>query len=340
MNFIEDCLRIDHVDMSFEEWLQRTSQTVFQDVRNQIERRAASDRQRDLWLKGVSWSRCARTPERYHAPIHLPFLVHAGVCGDERSAAPIAVVCTLLSIGAELYDNLTDGDLPEALKAHRDFELIFAATALSCVLPPALIGELDVAENTRQQLLTMLAHGLVQTFAGQEEDLAGASAREISPRDVEKSVTGKNGAPKALFAGLAALAAGASGRTLQAYTDYGRALGVVYQLQSDFYEMFFARWCRDLAQGNRTLQIAIAMERTAGAEREEFLALLEQARTDRDAQQRVRNMMRQGRFIHPWLETLNRYVAQAEAALEAAAPEEPVRDRLLFLLHRKTPKCS
>lgn len=51
-------------------------------------------------------------PER--PAVQLPLLVHAAIAGDERPALPIAGACTLLYLGADLFDNVIDHELPPA----------------------------------------------------------------------------------------------------------------------------------------------------------------------------------------------------------------------------------
>src|SRR5215204_5070807 len=50
--------------------------------------------------------------------IQLPLLVHEAITGDERPALPLAGACTLLYLGADLFDNVADRELPEHWHAH------------------------------------------------------------------------------------------------------------------------------------------------------------------------------------------------------------------------------
>src|SRR5215208_4307703 len=58
-----------------------------------------------------SWQR----PET--AAIQLPLLVHEAVTGDEKPALPVAAACTLLYLGAGLFDSLLDQELPPSWHA-------------------------------------------------------------------------------------------------------------------------------------------------------------------------------------------------------------------------------
>jgi geranylgeranyl pyrophosphate synthase len=100
--------------------------------------------------------------------------------------------------------------------------------------------------------------------------------------------------------------------------------------------MFFDRPCRDLVQGTRTLQIALALEAMTGDERAAFTCLLDDARQNDAAREGVRNLLRDVRFVMPWLDVLNKYRTDALDALTRAAPQEPARTYLHELLASQT----
>jgi geranylgeranyl pyrophosphate synthase len=72
----------------------------------------------------------------------------------------------------------------------------------------------------------------------------------------------------------------------------GRAAGVAAQIRSDCGDLFSALHSRDLAAGARTLPLVLHLETLIGAEQEEFIALLERARTEAPAQEAVRGRLR------------------------------------------------
>ncbi len=61
--------------------------------------------------------------------IQLPFLVHAAITGDEGPALPVAGACTLLFLGADLFDSILDHELPpedsSAIEAYAAFGSCF-----------------------------------------------------------------------------------------------------------------------------------------------------------------------------------------------------------------------
>jgi len=321
-------------------WLPARTRLVLSEVRASIASHAASERQRHLLQAAVARSRLGRTPGRYHAAVHLPLLVHAAVTGVDEPAIPLAAATALLWVGAELHDNLVDGDLPSDLAAVPPAELTYAAMAVSCVLPASIVAALYVPSQVRADMQRQLADGLMRMFAGQERDVALTDAADVDPTAVEASVVGKNGAAQAMYAGLAARLAGAPEGIVRAYADFGLALGVVYQLQSDFHELFFTAHSRDLEHGTRTLQIALALAQADAVERERLVELLQSAKTDPQAADRVRGVLKQPRLLLPWVEKVRQYVERGRAALAEAAPRDPAGEVLRVLLQSRSPACS
>ena len=324
---------------SRDDWYVTTSQEVLDYTREQIEQHGASPQQRQLMLKALETSSIGTAREGYCGAIHLPLLVYAGVHGSDKPAVPLAAVCVLLWLGAELYDNLTDGDLQEEWSGHEDFEIIFTATALGCVLPAAIVAGLDTTPERIQGMQDLLSKTLLRMFAGQTADLFQRDAVQVTAEQVELSVIAKNGEAKALFCGISAYFAGASLGQARAYVQYGRSLGAVYQLQSDSFEMFGDADCRDLVQGVRTLQVVMCLEQLSPDERVDFVELLDQAKESEAAREQVRQQLRLVRFLRPWAQVVLRHVNAGQEALSAAAPLEPSRRILHDILDGRTPRC-
>jgi hypothetical protein len=196
------------LETSYQRWLSERSAKTLHLVKSHIEQNVASDTLRARMTEAVNLSRCAKRPDRYQAPIHLPLLAHAAVKGDDETAIPVAAVCAMLWIGAELYDHLTDGDLPTELKRYRDHEIVMTLASLSCVLPTPVLAELPLASELRVRMQRTLTDGTLEMFAGQEQDLRFTNTSTVSPEPVAASVMAKNGAAKSLFARLGAEMAG------------------------------------------------------------------------------------------------------------------------------------
>jgi len=174
---------------------------------------------------------------------------------------------------------------------------------------------------------------------GQLRDVVQTGSSGVTTDQVERSVVSKNGEAKAFFAAMGALRAGADPDRVGLWARFGRALGVVLQLQSDRYELFHAEEAQDLIQGTRTLQVAIAMEMMDSDSRTDFLRLLQTATTEREARDEVVGILRHPRYAVPWTRVVKRWSSDALDALDSCDAQEPWGEWLRELVTSNTPAC-
>lgn len=265
--------------------------------------------------------------------LHLSPLVYAAVTGNQTAALPLGAVSALVYLGADILDDLADGDSRSHWTGHGPAEItLAAATCLAC-LPQLILSELDASPAVRDALQRSLAEGLLRMSGGQLRDLATAGATDdVSARSVEAAVTAKSGEEFALFCRLGAQFAGAAEATTDLYTQMGRELGTGLQLASDCYELFEDPQGRDFAAGQRTLPIALHLGRLAGTERTDFLQLLNSARQQEPARQRVRQLLRAGGELRRCAFIIEVYRQRALRLLREADPRDPAAGSLRELI--------
>lgn len=265
--------------------------------------------------------------------IDIPPLVFAAVTGDEKRAAPLAATTTLLYLGADILDDLADGDRPSHWQNWSPAEINLAAATIMSALLPLSLARTGASVDRQVALHRTLADGLLRMAAGQQADLAGHGRRE-PPRagDVERAVAGKSGAEVATFAALAAQLAGAAPDVVERYTAMGRALGTAAQLASDCYELFDDPAARDLAHGVFTLPLAIHLERLAPEQRIPFMDILARARTNAAARDEVRRTLEDSGSLRHAAVVVEIHRQQAFRALASAAPREPAATELRALI--------
>jgi geranylgeranyl pyrophosphate synthase len=164
--------------------------------------------------------------------------------------------------------------------------------------------------------------------AGQHRDLTLAGSPNVDAAEAEAIAVSKTGEELVLCIVPAAHLAGAAPRVVGLYQALARALGTGGGLASDCYDLFTAPRSQDLANGVRTLPVALHLEALAGKEREEFLTLLGRARRDDDAQTVVRKrLVASGALRHCAL-IIELERQKALTMLDEAAPPEPARGLL------------
>jgi geranylgeranyl pyrophosphate synthase len=261
-----------------------------------------------------------------------PLLVYAGCGGDPAATVPLAAATTLLFLGIDILDDLADGDLPDHWQGYRPSEINLAAATLLAALPQLIIAELEAPASRLAAMQRTLAQGLLRMSAGQQQDLALAGSPVVSPQEVEELAAAKSGAEIAMFGAMAAQFAGAAPEMVNAYEEFGRALGTGGQLASDCHDLFQASHSKDLANGTRTLPIALYLNRLPEAERTGFLTLLEQARGDGAAQDAVRTRLRPSGVLRLCAFIVELHCQRALRVLERAAPREPAATALKGLV--------
>jgi octaprenyl-diphosphate synthase len=195
-----------------------------------------------------------------------------------------------------------------------------------------LLARLEAPARVRTAMLDTLASGLLRMAAGQHRDLAHTGARDVLAKDVVDSVAHKSGDEFAIFARVAAQLAEATDETACAYEQFALALGTAGQLSSDCYDLFNDPACRDLANGSRTLPVALYLERLEGAPREEFLDLLERARYDREARQAVREQLMKRGVLRSCALLVETHCQRALRLLSHINPSEPAAGQLRSLV--------
>lgn len=265
-------------------------------------------------------------------PIQLPLLVFAALRGDYEPAVPLAAATTLLFLGIDIFDDLADGDRPSHWDGTPVSQISLAAATLFSSLPQLAISELNAPPSTLAAIQRTLAEGLLRMSAGQQGDLSMAGTPAMVAEEVESSVAAKSGEELAIFASLAAQLAGASSGLVDLYARLGRALGTAGQLASDCHDLFTAAHSRDLANGSRTLPIALYLATLYGEEREAFLCLLEAAKGDATAQAEVRRRLREAGVLRHCAFIVEVYCQRALKLLDRTCPLEPGAGGLLAMI--------
>ncbi|MEH2157014.1 class 1 isoprenoid biosynthesis enzyme [Nostoc sp.] len=259
--------------------------------------------------------------------VHLPFLVYAGVTGDDKQAVPLAVALFLLDLGIDLLDNIADNELLPEWQEYNSSVLQLAATEFAFCLPHLALTKLDASPTCLLTMHQMIVKGLLKACAGQEQDLELQGSSNPSIEDIQASVRGKSGERWGMFAALGAQFGGASLETVEAYADMGRSLGMTLQFTSDCADIFSTAHSRDLANGTRTLPIGLHLQQLTGTERADFLDLLAQAKVDQKAQEEVRaSLLRVGGLRRSAL-FIEYFRQQTQQSLEKANPLEPAMSR-------------
>jgi geranylgeranyl diphosphate synthase type I len=267
--------------------------------------------------------------------IQVPLLVHAAVAGDERPALPVAAACTLLYLGADLYDSILDHELPPSWHTRDSAEINLTATTLMATLPQLSIARLR-EQGTPPAKLWVLARLFVDTLqtmlAGEYEDVLFSSLENVSLEDIRAMVERKSGSASALLARAGAVLATEDSFTIEAYTSFGLCLGVARQLINDVWGIWGDGASQDLLNGKRTFPIVHALSTMRGEERERLQRLLAVARKSAEHHDEVRALLAAVGSVRYTALIVWLYQQRSRNHLAAASPQGSAGQELRMLL--------
>ena len=188
-------------------------------------------------------------------------------------------------LGADLFDNVVDDELPEGwLEAGPVAATLTAVTFLALVWKAlGRLGEHGAPAARIGALVDLFADRLLQLSSGEHADLAGPASP--TAEHALAIAEAKSGTQFALYTRAGAMLAGATPEQAGAYAEYGSALGTGSQLMSDLADICQGPPSDDLRNGALTLPVVHAL---AGPDSERLTELLEAARTSEEAQAEVR----------------------------------------------------
>lgn len=287
--------------------------------------------------------------------------------GDrDEDAVVVATAFELLHTAFLLHDDVIDGDtvrrgrpnLVGAFAAHATERGVGAASAAtwgaaSAILAgdllihssQAQIARLDVAEHTRSALLDLLEECMFVTAAGELADVAFSTTVEIPVLSEVLSMTQWKTAHYSFQAPLraGAILAGASDETVRILSEYGRHIGIAFQLRDDILGVFGAEHITgkssrsDLREGKITPLMCYALQRDDTDELRDILSL--GSTTAREAH-RVREIL-EGSGARGFIEKLIAdYTQLATAAIDSTDIPASLREQLADVTQRAHERSS
>jgi geranylgeranyl diphosphate synthase type I len=317
--------------------MQERVEQVFAFVEELIWALPVPPRHRELLQVHVDVGREQAATDPELPAIQLPLLVHAAITGDGRPALPVAGACTLLYLGADLFDNLLDHELPPAWHARESAEANLAVTTLLAALPQLSIARLRDTGTPPARLWALarlFSETLLTMSAGEHEDLLFAKGEYAQLQVCRAIAERKSGSEFALFARAAAIFAAEDPPVIEEYAAFGLCLGAAGQICSDVGDILGGGMSRDLLNGERTLPVVHALYALRGASRDRLQELLVGARESAEYHDEVRVLLADAGSIHYTTLVVEIYLHRARHHLAAASPRGPARQALRTLLDR------
>lgn len=222
----------------------------------------------------------------------LPLPVLGALTDDPEPALPICVLARLWWTGADVFDDLNDGDFSAERTGISAPEAAIAAVACLGLLPSTLIARSDLPPRLRGAWIERVNEGNLDAANGQLADVS-AAVDLGSLLQVLDSYADKSGSACARDLAMTAELAGVDDSTVASWGEFGRTFGVLRQLANDRKSLTRdVSEDEDLANGTRTLLLAHALD-AAQSERRRYALrdLSERARHDVAARAEVRRQL-------------------------------------------------
>ncbi|MEU9318284.1 polyprenyl synthetase family protein [Streptomyces sp. NPDC048295] len=219
----------------------------------------------------------------------LPFPILGALGADEELAVPLTAFSRIWWTGAEVFDDVADGDFDPASVGLSGTQASIASVACMTLIPEASIEQLALPAVLRSRWLQEFTACQFDAAQGQLGDVS-ADAGASSWATVMRIYAGKTGAPYGRDAAMAAMLSDATDDAIRGWRVFGRLFGVLRQLANDRASATSTR-DEDLANGTRTLLLALALEQAGSRGSEELQMLHSRAVEDVSARRLLRERL-------------------------------------------------
>jgi len=212
----------------------------------------------------------------------LVLLSAKAVGGDIKNFYNAALSVEMLHNFTLVHDDIMDNaDLRRGnLTIHKKYNLntaILAGDILAAVAYEFLLKDCKV---NAKQALDAFTKGLVEVCEGQSLDTEFETRKNVSLPEYIKMIEKKTAALARMCCELGAYLADGSMNDIKALSDYGKFLGIAFQIQDDLLDIiadkseFGKRIGGDLVEGKKTFLFIEALEKSKGKDNNDLLKVV------------------------------------------------------------------
>lgn len=253
--------------------------------------------------------------------------------GDPEWAAPLGAAIELLHNFTLIHDDIQD---QSSHRRHRPTvwhrwgtaQAINAGDALFAVahLPLLQLPRYGVSAELTLHLIDAFDRMTVAIVQGQVLDLEFEGRADVRTADYVEMITGKTAAIVQFAAWGGALVGGTDNEAAERFGDFGRALGIGYQIRDDLLGIWGSTETTgkaaadDIRRRKQSLPILLLRERSSESTRTELDALYRQPVVDDAGVRRVLALLEEAGVRRDVEERIQRLHDEAQTALQAAIP--------------------
>jgi geranylgeranyl pyrophosphate synthase len=261
----------------------------------------------------------------------LPFPVLGALFSDQDAALPVVVFSRLWWTGAEVFDDIADGDFDAGVVGVSAAQASIASVACLALMPQEMIARQDVPAALRSAWAAEFAAGSLSAAEGQLDDVSHDMDTNTWTAAM-RIYTGKSGTPYGRDCAMTALLAGVDDSAVRGWRAFGRLFGVLRQMAND--RVAGTPDTRDdLANGTLTLLLALAVEQADVAEAGSLDVLRARARTDLSARRELREHLDGHEVVKAYQGRVDAIHRKLTALLEALAAPSEHRDLIQWMVN-------
>lgn len=212
----------------------------------------------------------------------LVILSAKAVGGKPNQVYNAAVAVEMLHNFTLVHDDIMDNaDLRRGnLTLHKKYNLNTAILAGDSLLAVAYEFLLKDCKVNAKEALSAFTHGLVEVCEGQSLDTEFETRKNVTQDEYIGMIRKKTAALAQMCCELGTYLVNGSKQDIKALSDYGKYLGIAFQIQDDLLDItadkvdFGKRIGGDLMEGKKTFLFIEALEKAKGKDKEDLLKVI------------------------------------------------------------------
>ena len=218
---------------------------------------------------------------------NLTLIVSQAVGGDKESTLDTAAAIELIHTFSLIHDDIMDADdmrrgKPAVHKVWDESVAILAGDTLfskSFEMIANTSGE-NISTAQKNQALATVADACVKICEGQASDMSFEGNFQVKEEEYMEMIFKKTGALIAAATKAGAIIGGASQEVIDAMYDYGKLIGLAFQIQDDYLDVISNEEDlgkpvgSDIVEGKMTLMVVNALSKADDSDSERLINIL------------------------------------------------------------------
>ena len=271
----------------------------------------------------------------------LTLISSEAVGGNKEDALETAAAIELIHTFSLIHDDIMDDDdmrrgMPSVHKVWDEPLAILAGDTLFPKAFEMIILSKDAHPTRVANALATVADACVKICEGQASDMSFEGNFDVNEAEYSEMIYKKTGALIAAATKAGAIMGGADDEVVTALYEYGRMIGIAFQIQDDYLDVISDEKDlgkpvgSDIAKGKMTLMVVKALAESEGEDHERLLEILKDENCSQDMVDEAIDLFNKYGSIEYAHNLALENVAGAKEAI-AILPDSDAKDMLIAL---------